>query len=173
MARAMVTCTCEECGEEFEVVTFKPSRAEARNFEEWAKYNITLCRECRQKIDREEERKRSAPADERIGNIGLTGSVKQIAWATDIRRSLVYKTMEELSEMKEEAGNEKNQQKISSCEDYLSWVIKNKTEARFWIDAREQSSLIHAPAVLKEWSAAKRGNQQECNGTKACAFGVV
>lgn len=46
MAKASVTCHCDKCGKDFTHTHNCYNRKEADNYEEWAKWNITICPEC-------------------------------------------------------------------------------------------------------------------------------
>ena len=59
MTVARASCICERCGKEFEVVTKRPNRRDADNFEVWAERNITVCPEC-VRAEMEEEHLREA-----------------------------------------------------------------------------------------------------------------
>ena len=47
MILARATCTCKRCGKTFERKTRWWNDQKAREWEEWAVKNITLCPECR------------------------------------------------------------------------------------------------------------------------------
>lgn len=161
MAKAEAVCTCSRCDREFTVTAVKRNRREADDFEHWAENSVTTCRDCELAEKREAERKKSAHADELIGDVPLTGSEKQKAWATDVRRSLVRGTMEEIERMKEKAKGEKDERLVSSAEEYLSWAIRRKTSSSFWIDARDRSSLFRVRAAAEEWIAEKKAGRRE------------
>ena len=55
MAKAVATCACCECGKSFTVSKILASRAQANNWEEWAKSHIIQCDDCHTK-EREEEK---------------------------------------------------------------------------------------------------------------------
>lgn len=126
MAIAKATCTCNTCGKKFEYRAEKFNRREAESFEAWAAENITECWECRKAREaKEAEEARVAKAWPT-----LTGSEKQVAWATKIRDELVSKLLEVYKPREEDAEIFNNAIK--------GW-LGTRTDSRFWIDNRYNS----------------------------------
>ena len=123
MAIAKAICKCEVCGKTFEFRKERANRSEARSFEAWAAENITKCPECKSKEWKEKIRK----ANEGLPN--LTGSEKQIAWASDIRAKAIWNLQELL--------NDKAFKDVSEdLSAFADSILAQKTEARWWIDQR-------------------------------------
>ena len=98
MAKAMAICRCKSCGNEFNYVAFKYNSRAARDFEKWASENIDECPDCREKriaAEREEQTRISAEAAQSKGWPELTGTEKQVAWATRIREEGISDASEE------------------------------------------------------------------------------
>lgn len=152
MAKATVTCTCEKCGKEFTVIAKKYNRREADSFEQWAINHITLCPDCSTQARREEERQRTAPADELIGNTELFGTEKQVAWATDIRKTMIYDAMITTKNVADPSLKARR-------EDYMQWIISNRTDARWWIDNRNALELFRIEEAVREWAKARKENK--------------
>ena len=139
MAKAEVKCTCKKCGSEFVKVAYKHNRPEAESWEAWAKDYFDICPDCL-------KAEKAAPAVEMIGDAELTGSPKQIAWATDIRVSLIQKSIEFSKNFT--PGQD---ELIKSCFD---WIIGNKTDSRFWIDNRNAENIFTIENAMSEWNAS-------------------
>lgn len=131
------------CGHEGAVDIYGPSKDR-----EWKKENAfsMLCPECREKA-RQQERdianKKAAEAAAEMGLPKLTGTEKQVAWATTIRNDLINAVREAL--------HENPDRKITVAEskiiDINDWghafdvLVTEKTTAKFWIDNREERNL--------------------------------
>lgn len=127
MAKAIAQCTCRTCGKTFEVTAFKQNSREARRFEEWAESSITECRECEDKRIAEARAQENAEALESARQNGwpeLTGSAKQVAWATAIRKK-------EIESLRARSWHEKHAPLAAEAIDY---IIREKTTAAWWID---------------------------------------
>ena len=130
MAKAMITIICAACGCEFTHSKSCYNRDGATRYEEWARDHITTCPACYGKAMRAKERAKldaqTAEANKAIEGMELselTGSEKQIAWATDIRARAA-------AICKAAGGNEK------------FWELFNsRTEAKWWIDNRDYLSI--------------------------------
>lgn len=90
MAKAIVMCKCEKCGKEFKKEKICHNRAEADNFEEWAKENCTECPECYKarmellRTQKAKEIKEKYDLPEIVG-----ASEKQVAYANSLRDEYV------------------------------------------------------------------------------------
>jgi hypothetical protein len=142
MAQARIEIICTECGCKFTHRKNCCNRDAATRYEEWAAENITICPECYVKQKRAEERAaldaKTAEATKAIEGMTLselTGSEKQIAWATDIRARAA-------ATCKAAGGNEK------------FWELFNsKTEAKWWIDNRDCMGM--GPRTIAKVLAAR------------------
>lgn len=135
MAKATAYCTCSTCKKTFVITAYKRNRTEADSFEQWAVENITECRDCERARINEAARK----ASEEAGLAELTGSEKQIAWATTIRENVT----KDLREYVESIHNgtcpylsRMSKDDIKATEDTLDWALGH-TESRWWIDHRD------------------------------------
>jgi len=130
MAKAMITIICAVCGHEFRHSKTCYNRDDATRYEDWARDNITTCPECYAKAQRAKERAKldaqTAEAQQTLEGMtlsDLTGTDKQIAWATDIR-------VRAAATCKVAGGNEK------------FWAMFNgMTDAKWWIDNRDELSI--------------------------------
>lgn len=81
MARAKITLTCCDCGENFEHIKFCNNRRDADSYEAWAKENVTQCPTCYRK----------AQLAKKLEGLDLPeitgGTEKQIAYARKLRDS--------------------------------------------------------------------------------------
>lgn len=79
MARAKITLTCHDCGNQFEHIKFCNNRKDADSYEAWASENVTQCPTCY----------RAAQLARKLEGLNLpeiTGkSDKQIAYAKKLR----------------------------------------------------------------------------------------
>ena len=74
--------------------------------------------------------------------MNLTGSEKQIVWATEIRDNLISYVESEVSKLRSKAVEkparaEKYNKKAEMQETMLNWLVANATSAGWWIDHRE------------------------------------
>jgi hypothetical protein len=127
MAVASVKIICKDCGKEFEWRRKCYNRKEANNSEEWAKENVNQCPDCWHKeqmeIKNQKEKESSdafAAELEKYNLPALTGTEKQVEWATTIRNNAVGKT-------------------ISQKPTEIFWeMIESHTDAKWWIDHRDE-----------------------------------
>jgi len=148
MARATVTVTCPECGEEWRWSVNCYNRREAEEWEAKHEGEERLCKAC-WKAEREEERNAArrenrAKAEELTAKAGktlvrLTGSDKQVAWAEDIRARVLVEVMEA---------------NPSAKVDVLD-ILNLEPEARFWID---NDGVVGIGVLEKIW----KGNKFDC-----------
>lgn len=104
MARGMVECTCERCGNTFTKIKHGcMNRADATRWEEWAKENCTLCPDCWAKDKKAADEQRVAALIKEFNLPDITGvSEKQIKYATDLRNDALK-------------NSERNIRKIRNC----------------------------------------------------------
>ena len=120
MAKASIEVTCSECGKTYKVEKKCSNRREADEFESWvASQDQHLCSECYGKMmakkrqeERDAENKKAAENSKDLPP--LSGSEKQIAWATTIRAKAL----------------EKFKTEFRIC------VAKQRLESKWWIDHR-------------------------------------
>ena len=136
MAVAEARCTCKVCGEQFVIRVTKRNRREANEFEEWAAENIDVCTECKRKAELEEAKKTSEGLPE------LTGSEKQIAWAIVIRAKKVQDVEEALAPYLDSSKQ--------NLKGRILDALKAKSEAKFWIDARNMYPREIIDLIWKE-----------------------
>jgi len=140
MARAKINLTCGKCGREFTHIKQNcHNRTAADSYEAWAKANIDTCPECygaAKAAKKEAERTATAQkAAEQVQGCPLdlptlTGSDKQIAWATDIRNKFVGYCMSKLDWAKmQEAAKDRPEVKAD-----LDKLLA--ASAKWWIDNR-------------------------------------
>lgn len=142
MAKATATCTCATCGAEFTVTAYKYNRREADSWESWAESHYDECDECREKriqSERDEANRKAAENAASAGLPALTGSQKQIAWATTIRDGILAICSETIADLQlvVESGEASDEYRDDLLVDKLirSWLL-TKTEAAWWIDNR-------------------------------------
>ena len=86
MAKASVMCKCEKCGKEFKKEKICHNRAEADNFEEWAKENCTECPECYKARIESQKAEKANVLKEKYNLPEIIGaSEKQVAYANSLR----------------------------------------------------------------------------------------
>lgn len=132
MAKATAICTCEKCGNTFKREKICYNRAEANSFEVWAVANCTECPDCykeRKQAERETENKAVEEKASELSLPELSGSPKQIAWASTIRAKIIVA-------LNEQKADEAHQEALK---DFIAWVISSYTDARYWIDHRFDS----------------------------------
>lgn len=150
MAKATAMCKCDKCGSEFVATATKYSRKEADSWEAWARDNYTTCSDCYQKEREEKKQAEAAAQAEQLNGFGLkplTGSEKQVAWATDIRSKFITRCLtgypEAISSIKAMSG-EKTSELLSASDDelgYYRWakglvLALRETAAKWFIDNR-------------------------------------
>lgn len=96
MAKAEVKIICKKCGNRFTWSNIYHSRKDADAAEIWAKQNITLCPECRKKEYIKEQQALAPEYAKKAAEIlsdyklpVLTGTEKQIAYATSLRDKFI------------------------------------------------------------------------------------
>ena len=126
MAIAKIELTCRCCGKTFTMRKDCHNRAEADSFEAWAKQHVDMCSECRNEKRRSAE---LASVAETIGELpALTGSSKQISWASSIREDRIISFNKDF----DKSGFEDPE----AVEMLWSLALQVKTSAAWWIDNR-------------------------------------
>jgi len=129
VTKVTAKCTCWTCGNTFGFTASRQNRAAAESFKEWAEDNITECSVCeaaRKAKEREAENAAAAEEAAKVGWPQLTGSAKQIAWATTIRQGILSKLT---ADIKPESAA-----LLAKC---IEVLVSGKTDASWWIDRRE------------------------------------
>lgn len=126
MAIAKIELTCRCCGKTFTMRKECHNRAEADSFEAWAEQNIDMCLKCR------DEKRRSAElasVAESIDELpALTGSAKQISWASSIREDRIISFNKDF--------NKSSFEDPEAIETLWRLALQAKTSAAWWIDNR-------------------------------------
>ena len=126
MAIAKIELTCRCCGKTFTMRKECHNRTEADSFETWAKQNIDMCLKCRDEKLRSAE---LASVAETIGELpALTGSVKQISWASSIRADRIIGFNKDF--------NKSGFADPEAIETLWRLALQEKTSAAWWIDNR-------------------------------------
>ena len=126
MAKATAVCTCAKCGATFEVSAVKSNRREADNWKAWAESHYDECPDCYKARKQQEREAANVAAAEKARGAGLpdlSGSEKQIAWATKIRQDFVD----------DRFPVDKLTDDGRKC---LIDFLGQHTDSRFWIDRR-------------------------------------
>lgn len=144
MAKATAECTCKTCGKIYTTTKICRNRADANDWEQWAAEHYDECPECykaRKQAEREEVNEQAAQESLEMGWPELNGSLRQVAWATTIRK-------EKIDELLARKPTEKGMR-------YITWIVQTHTDAKYWIDNRDWS--LHGQWGIKlwdEWKAA-------------------
>lgn len=156
MAKAVAVCRCKYCGSEFEYITYKTSAKDARAFEEWASGHFDECPDCREKRIAEKREEMTRVAIEAAKSKAwpdLTGSEKQIAWASRIRETEIGDLMEKVEKYKEKYGDKYD---YDLAVDAINSVLSH-TQAGWWIDNRDDIiSIAQKTASELEENPRKR-----------------
>ena len=143
MAKATAICECKVCGKKFVVEHECCNRQEANRWEQWAVNQYDICPDCLAEQRKEEEAARREARGAK-GILSLTGTVKQIAWAEEIRdkfendiereieqREKRIKKLQDIGENIDKAT--KTLEKIRVTNDY---ILANYTDSKWWIELR-------------------------------------
>lgn len=143
MAKATAICECKVCGKKFKVTHEFYSRQEATRWEQRAINQYDTCDDCLARCRKEEETARREARGAK-GILALTGTVKQIAWAEEIRdrfendiereieqREKRIKKLQDIGENIDKATE--TLEKIRVTNDY---ILANYTDSKWWIELR-------------------------------------
>ncbi len=148
MAKYTVT---RSCGHEETVVLFGPGKQRDWRLESVEPYK--LCSECYQaelKRKREETNREAAEAAKESGLPALTGTEKQVAWAETLRMQMLA-LIDEAIYTHIKADQRGDIRLLDAVES-----IKAKTDARWWIENRQELSARDMIALIaKEMQAQK------------------
>lgn len=149
MAKATLECTCPECGAKHTWSVICHNRREADNWEQYhADDTDRICPACYAKQQaakraeaREAENKAAAETAGALGLPALTGSEKQVAWATTIRQKALDEALSthggSLARL-----NDKGREVLAAA------MAKMPTDASWWIDHRD-GAAHHATLELE------------------------
>lgn len=87
MAMAEVTLVCSTCGKTFTHRQKRYNRADADQYEDWARAHIDTCPDCFRAQQQQKEAERVAARSQQLPQ--LQGSEKQVAWANSIRNKMI------------------------------------------------------------------------------------
>ena len=143
MAKATAICECKVCGKKIVVEHECCNRQEANRWEQWAVNQYDICPDCLAEQRKEEEAARREARGAK-GILSLTGTVKQIAWAEEIRdkfendiereieqREKRIKKLQDIGENIDKATE--TLEKIRVTNDY---ILANYTDSKWWIELR-------------------------------------
>lgn len=143
MAQATATCTCKYCGGTFYRIKDCHSRKSADDWESWAASNITVCNTCagkRRREAREQENAAAAQESEAMGLPQLTGSVKQIAWATTIRMKFIQQIRLRMEAVEKRLNgpdvSDRAKKMLQNMESDVT-ILLSHTDAAWWIENRD------------------------------------
>lgn len=142
MAKATAICECKVCGKKFVVEHECCNRQEANRWEQWAVNQYDICPDCLAEQRKEEAARKGARKSKWIPT--LTGTVKQIAWAEEIRNKFEDKIEEEIEQREKRIKKLKDigentdkvtetLEKIKATNDY---ILANYTDSKWWIELR-------------------------------------
>ena len=154
MILAHATCTCKRCGKTFERESRWWNDQKAREWEEWAAKNITLCPECKYDdyVTGAAKLAREASA---IGLPELEGSDKQVIWAEYIRAELLESAGQFLKDgwdetsMLDDATKEHNEEVLHELGQILV-QIRLEPRAAWWINHRRSDGAQLLRSVYQE-----------------------
>ena len=149
MAKATAQCTCKTCGKVYTATKICQNRADADSWEQWATEHYDECPECykaRQQAERETANEKAAQESRAVGWPELSGSPKQVAWATTIRKAKIDELMA--------------REPTDTGLRYITWIIQTHTDAKYWIDNRDWSLCGQWGSKLwDEWQVAANVEQ--------------
>jgi hypothetical protein len=138
---------CESCKNEYsrETYTARDSKDTKKFWRDREGTEYGLCRECWQKQKEEKkeaERQKAEEESKALALPELQGTEKQIAWANQLRLSLVDKYMTRQKALNEKIEQESDARLVElrcRMESTYNFIINNKLTARWWIDNRENT----------------------------------
>ena len=155
MAVARVICTCRRCGKTFERKAQRWNDQKAREWEEWAAKNITLCPEC-EYDDYVAGAVKLAREASATGLPGLQGSEKQVTWAEHIRAELLEDAEKYLRDNWDNTSEHDNLAVKAHNEEVLHALgqvlvqIRLEPNAAWWINHRYSDGAQLLRSVYQE-----------------------
>lgn len=145
MAKAVATCTCKQCGEEFTKIKYNCyNRSDADSWEEWAADYFDLCPDCykaqqaeKKRKEKEQELEKAKERYEALALPELAGDEEQIAKAEEIRlgaiEGLISAYADEYIESAKADGDEAYQKAYAETSPimYSNSIISGTTK---WVD---------------------------------------
>ena len=153
LARAM--CTCKRCGKMFERKTRWWNDQKAREWEEWAAKNLTLCPQCRYD-DYVAGASKLALEAFAIGLPELRGSDKQVVWAEYIRAELLESAAQFLKDswdktsMLDDAAIKERNEKVLHALGQILVQVRHEPRAAWWISHRRSDGAQLLRSVYQE-----------------------
>lgn len=147
MARVKIKLVCSLCGEVFTHTKDNFYYKEAADkYEKWAVNNITMCPKCYSATKRQ---KKAQSLDNSISEhfklAELTGTEKQIKWATEIRRNAIYKAL---------LAKNVNQRFYDTVNSIIS--------AEWWINNRDETDFpMYFFALLREYVSDEKREEKD------------
>jgi hypothetical protein len=111
-----------------------------------------VCEEC-YKLKLEEENKKSMEKANEMELPELVGTEKQIAWANTIR----LKMLKDFDDMRVKV----KEGMLDVYNDVINYLITEKTEARWFIDKRNDLIAILGPELHKEFTQCKKDKEEQ------------
>lgn len=133
MSVGKANCKCHTCGKEFEVRKKCYNSKDASNWAEWAVEHYTECSDCYNKRTNAEK----SPVRPEIFDIfdvklpDLSGTEKQIAWATQIRENALVEICDATLTLRIKG------KKTGGNRLVIKWLASHSNSA-WWIENREQ-----------------------------------
>lgn len=155
MALARATCTCKRCGRIFERKIQRWNDQKAREWEEWAVKNITLCPKC-EYDDYVAGAVKLAREASVIGLPELRGSEKQITWAEYIRAELLADAGKYLRDnwdntsVLDDTAVKAHNEKVLHALGQILVQIRHEPRAAWWIGRRHNNGAQLLRSVYQE-----------------------
>lgn len=147
MAKAIAKCTCERCGNVFEVTATKRNCREADSWVQWASKHYTVCDDCTFK-EREEKAAELAEKAKKNGLPTLMGTPKQCVWAEEIRNDFISRINEMLDQAPrirdtmDVAQRERLDNSVAACKKTKVYILQHMDKADWWIDNRGDGYVV-------------------------------
>lgn len=147
MAKYMVRFSC---GHSEEMELLGPIKIRTSRIRQYEKTG--LCKNCYKAMKEAERKDLSKKAGRAFGEPPeLKGSEKQVHWAVTLRQDFLnhaYTTAQ------------KNGGTDSRTKDVVTWILRTKTAARFWIDHREELTTdLFLSHCIKEYFSQDTGSE--------------
>ena len=148
---------CAKCGKTYSVQMYGKMKDREWKVSNW----MGSCEECLG-LRRQEELEKAQETSKEMGLPDLTGTEKQIAWATKIRAELIAN---------QERGyhRARNGYKLLSQQELeaVDWIIANKPSAGWWIDHRDEETfyqaIVRVAETMKPEKQAEKSAQKEAD----------
>lgn len=131
MAKAVANCICKTCGKEFDFTKILRNCTEANKFKSWAEENIIECGECKKKRTYLSHKQENTVAIENSNKRGwpeLTGTTKQVEWASSIREKEMSPIIKSVKQNESREDTDKYKRAVNN--------LLIHTRADWWISNR-------------------------------------